>query len=392
MIISVLMVASCGGGGSPNTSVEVAAHSNAVKIKVNSGVRGDYINGLFTSVTICPPSRSCFDIDNILVDTGSTGLRILASAVPSGSPIFNRYIKNGKYVGECSQFVSGVMWGPMAMVDVKLNGETASNIPVQIMGDNTFNAVPAECAARGAIMNSIQTLAANGILGISNFIADCGMVCVSNSNNGLYYGCAANSCEKIALSEDEQIQNPVAHFVVNNNGSVIVLPEVPGNSAESAEGKLIFGINTQRNNQLLDVRSVSLNQQTASFSTIYSGRNYSASYFDTGSNAIYFDDLSIAQCSGISLQGYYCPLDNITLNVILQGIRQECHSFSFAISNAERSLQSSTLYAVQPYLAGIAGGSGQDFVWGLPFYFGKTFFTAIENKSISSDGIFIAYR
>ena len=41
-----------------------------------------YVNGLFTSVTICVPgTSSCQTLDGVLVDSGSSGLRLLASQV-----------------------------------------------------------------------------------------------------------------------------------------------------------------------------------------------------------------------------------------------------------------------------------------------------------------------
>jgi len=76
---------------------------------------------------------------------------------------------------ECTQFVSGVIWGPIANADVKIGGELAKNIPIQLAGVSGFNPVPNDCSSKGQLQNTVQTLSANGVLGISNFVNDCGV-------------------------------------------------------------------------------------------------------------------------------------------------------------------------------------------------------------------------
>jgi hypothetical protein len=66
-----------------------------------------------TQVTICQPSTStCQTIADVLVDTGSSGLRIFASAVTITLPSSN--------LGECMYFGSGTEWGRVHTVDVIL--------------------------------------------------------------------------------------------------------------------------------------------------------------------------------------------------------------------------------------------------------------------------------
>src|SRR5712691_10424984 len=60
---------------------------NTQTIVVNDGPDHSYFNGAFTSVLVCVPGQStCQVIDGILVDTGSSGLRILASALTLSLP------------------------------------------------------------------------------------------------------------------------------------------------------------------------------------------------------------------------------------------------------------------------------------------------------------------
>src|ERR1700684_3171714 len=77
----------CGGGGSPSpkTNVTTTTGQNVAPIVVNAGPANNYANGACATVTVCVPGTStCQTIDGMLVDTGSSGLRILSSALTSG--------------------------------------------------------------------------------------------------------------------------------------------------------------------------------------------------------------------------------------------------------------------------------------------------------------------
>ncbi len=78
--ISLLIAQSVGSCGS-NNSGSTPATSNVLPIVVNAGPAQNYFNGAFTSVTLCAPNQTtaCQTIDGVLVDTGSTGLRILSA-------------------------------------------------------------------------------------------------------------------------------------------------------------------------------------------------------------------------------------------------------------------------------------------------------------------------
>src|SRR5207342_1303998 len=71
-----------------STNVVAAPAQNVQPITVNSGPANNYVNGLFTSVTVCVPgsASNCQTIDGVLVDTGSSGLRILSSALTLNLP------------------------------------------------------------------------------------------------------------------------------------------------------------------------------------------------------------------------------------------------------------------------------------------------------------------
>ena len=87
---TVILVA-CGGGSSSSSSssndqsslpsINLAA--NSISINVGAGTARN-VNTPYVSVTICQPGTNiCKTVDNILLDTGSTGLRVLASTITS---------------------------------------------------------------------------------------------------------------------------------------------------------------------------------------------------------------------------------------------------------------------------------------------------------------------
>ena len=80
----LLLLASCGGGSaSTNVVTTNPGGSNVATLAVNLGLTGSYVNGVFTSVQVCAPgsTSNCVTIPDVLVDTGSTGLRVLSSAL-----------------------------------------------------------------------------------------------------------------------------------------------------------------------------------------------------------------------------------------------------------------------------------------------------------------------
>lgn len=61
------------------------------------------------------------------------------------------------------------------------------------------------------------------------------------------YECQTAGCVVVGENLSQQVQNPVALFVTDNNGVIIELPQVSA-LATSVNGSLVFGIGTQSNN------------------------------------------------------------------------------------------------------------------------------------------------
>src|ERR1700726_2971143 len=91
------------GGGSTGGTGTTPTVNNTQSIQVNLGPAGNAVNGLYTSVTVCVPgTSSCQTISDVLVDTGSEGLRILSSQISLALPAV--VDGNGNPLGNCVTF------------------------------------------------------------------------------------------------------------------------------------------------------------------------------------------------------------------------------------------------------------------------------------------------
>ena len=379
LLATALVLAHCGGSSHHNSIA--TSGSNVQPIVVNAGPAGNYANGLFVTITVCVPSTSnCQAIDGVLVDTGSYGLRILSS---NGGgeltlPLPPQTDSNGNPIGECGEFVSSLTWGRVATADVQISGESASAVPLQII-DPSFAAVPSKCQNIGVPeQDTLQALGANAILGIGPFVRDCGDACALPSNDsgnpGLYYSCVSTSCQITSEPVAQQIANPVALFAKDNNGVIVELPAVSA-AAASVSGSLVFGIGTQSNNGI-NAKDVFPLNSNAEFSTTFHGQSYPG-FIDSGSNGLFFlnsSTSSLPVCPDTS--SFYCPTSpaNLSATTTSNGVSA---SVNFMVQNAD-SLFSNTSASVFP---GLAGPNAGTFDWGLPFFFGRSVFTAIESRS-----------
>ncbi|NPT54970.1 DUF3443 domain-containing protein [Paraburkholderia elongata] len=364
------------GGTASNvaTSVPQSTTPNVQPIAVTTAP-GLTRNMLTTSVTVCQPGTSnCATINNIQVDTGSHGLRILASALPASLSL--AAVSSGSGVtGECAVFGDGYAWGAVRNADVRMAGQLAASIPIQLIADPTLPNVPTDCAGSGPSMLTVATLRANGILGVGLFAADCGSGCVNAALPRWYYSCdASGACLASTQALAQQVTNPVSQFALDNNGVVIDLPAIADAGAASVSGSLIFGIGTQANNTLGGASVVKANPQTGYVVTSSAGQTYATSYVDSGSNGLFFNSSQFPQC------GYwYCPSSTQTASASIVGTNGASNSVSFAIGNS-RTLFASSNNAFDN-LAGIASNS---FGWGLPFFFGRRVYTAIASRATSA--------
>lgn len=369
--------AGCGGSSGSHVNTITSSGSNVQAITVNSGPNGNYANGAFTSVTVCAPGTStCQTIDGILVDTGSSGLRILSSALTV--TLSQQKTSDGNPVVECLPFVSGYTWGPVQAADVQISGEKASAVPIQVISATDFP-VPTSCSDQGTPENTLADLGANGLLGVGNYAQDCGGACATNggSNPGLYYECPGSGCVVVAESLAQQVQNPVALFSTDNNGVILELPAVTGPEA-SVSGSMVFGIGTQSNNGLNGAVVYTLNQ-FGNITTSFNNQSYNESFLDSGSNGLYFLTSKIAGipvCTDATF--FYCPTSTQNLSATNQGSNGAHGQVLFSVANADNLFNSNPADFVFGELAGPNSLAGFD--WGLPFFYGRNVYTAIEGK------------
>jgi hypothetical protein len=378
---------SAAGGCSENAAfaaVKVAGGSapapqNVQALSVNAGPAG-ILNIPFVSITVCAPgsSTNCQTIDSIQVDTGSSGLRLLSSALSPALALPQQVDANGDPLVACVQFVDGFSWGPVKLADMHIAGEEAKSIPVQIIGDPAFPSIPTSCSSSGPPENTVETFGANGLVGIGVFLQDCGSGCAQAAIPGWYYGCNASGCAPIPVAVSQQLPNPVGLFSVDNNGTIIELASIPAGGAATATGSLIFGIGTQSNNGLGSAKVLATDPSTGNIVTNFSGENYSTSYIDSGSSLFYISTALYPLCTSAAA-GWYCPASAQYLSANLEGTNNNA-SASFSIANADQiAAANPNFYAFNNFAA--PAGDVSVFAWGLPFFYGRNVYTAIETRS-----------
>ncbi len=180
-----------------------------------------------------------------------------------------------------------------------------------------------------------------------------------------------------------QVTHPVVLFQTDNNGVILNFPAVSG-AQPTVDGTMTFGIGTESNNGL-GTATVYTMDTSDSFTTIFSGQTLQSSFIDSGSNGFFFPS-SLTVCPG-SLADFYCPSSIQNLSAINQGATQGTGTVNFSIDNA------SNLFNTNDAAYGDLGGpngtypctaSTCSFDWGLPFFFGKTVFTAVDGQPVPS--------
>jgi Protein of unknown function (DUF3443) len=376
---------------------------NATPVTVDAGPQPQSftaVNEAFISVTVCVPnSNTCQTVDHVLVDTGTSGLRLLSSVLTVPLPQQND--SSGNPLDECMLFLDGYGWGPVALADISIAGEKASSAPVQVMiPDSSSPSVPGTCSSRSMGANegnSVSALGANGILGVGLFQHDCGTTCASGNGTipPVYYDCPSSGCNPTYVMLPQQVPNPVAMFTFDNNGVLLYLPSVPTGGVPTVSGSLIFGIGTPSNNVLPQSAMVytvpDSGANIGELTTTFNGVSY-PSTIGSGATGIFFLDSTTTGIATCSVKGFtwYCPATSPDgLSAINQGANGNKGLVNFSIEDANKLLSSSnSAFSTLGAPAPVPGS----FDWGLSFFFGKTVFTAIDTKNTPAGmGPYIAY-
>jgi len=430
----VLLIAACGGGGGGSSSstppangggttappvgivspmgcgtVTATGSGNATPIVVDgfpcaaAGAAGiaNSPQVPYVSVKICAPGTStCQTIDHVILDSGSSGLRIAASALATGLrpgaglPYYTGASATGSNLTECELYVASFVYGPIVNVDVYIAGESVKNTQIQVFGDTNYPA-NADCksqAGTGTETDTVALFGGNGLLGVNFAPFDGGAP---------YYDCNGTPpvCTLNTNFTFQGIPNIVTQFATDNNGVAISLPAISATGTNTpVSGTLYFGIGTQTNNQpLANTMAIQSdgNLSSATFGTFevqVDGGSWTSAYIDSGTGNAYFSDSANAKliaCTASNFSGWYCPVST-------QSVALNYANFNPAATyNTASTLGTINLSVANPnYLTNntiafdnIAGTSGKtatissEVALGLTTFFGHTNYVLFANMT-----------
>lgn len=194
------------------------------------------------SITVCVPGTNiCSEIPNVMIDSGSDGLRLFGSLLPMGlKPVSDTH---GNSLAICGTLGGGASsWGPIVTADVVLGQEKAASVPMLAIDANFAN-VPVDCAK--PMKGPADIAGVNGILGIGTGLRDLSMAAKVPSNG--FYSCGTTSCAHCPMTSTTswascgsdfphpfEDLNPIAFLPLDNNGWLLQLPTVPATGSMSA--------------------------------------------------------------------------------------------------------------------------------------------------------------
>jgi hypothetical protein len=350
----------------------------------NAAFNAVYPNKPCVSVTVCDSAGdpgSCQVIDDILLDTGDSGLRIFRSVL--NATLQSQLDASTTY--DCVEYGDGsTVWGPVGTARVTLGGENYVTVPIHEIGSNTSDRDGGGNHVCANQLTSVNAAAYNGSLGLGIFQQDCGLSCAppGNANNGEYFTYNGVSVSGTAVVTGSQVTNPVTALLPlvggDNNGIIVQLPSVPSGGAASANGYVVLGIGTEANNAASGVTAYGASPagHFASFTTTFNGVSY-VGFLDTGSNGIF---VSFTGQPGGS--PFYAPSCTLSLSATNTGVvapLANAGAVPFQIANAD------TLAATgNNVFFNLAGPLGFDeFDWGIPFFLGRNVYLGIDQKSSS---------
>ena len=355
-------------------------------------------NILYATVTVCTPNSTtqCQTIDHVQIDTGSVGLQIVSQALNS-SVVLPAETVSGAPLRECVQFADGYTWGSMVTADVTIGSRSLKAFPVHLIGDAAAGSAPSNCVL-GPAENTVATFGANAILGIGNFLQDCGSYCVTNAPPAVYYSCpTATTCTSSTAPLAEQLNNPVGSMTADNNGVIVDLPAVTPPGAATVTGTVYFGIGTQSNNAFASTATMlELDPNNATLATTFNGTSQTGAVIDSGSNAYFFTDSALTACTSPNTS-YYCPTPDAALSAQIQGVTYSTITntdtatgpllpVNFTIGNATNLFTNNPSDAAFPTLGGPNGSVNNvivGFDWGLPFFFGRKVYVLFEQQTFA---------
>jgi hypothetical protein len=192
------------------------------------------------------------------------------------------------------------------------------------------------------------------------------------------------------------VTNPVFNFPVDNNGTILTLPAV-NDVAATVTGTLTFGIGTESNNTIPSTATIFTLDQSDNFITNPAGgQSLTASFIDSGSNGYFFPQINNLPniCSDNS--SWYCPptTTQFTATNVDPNNNSTSNTVTFSVDDFDTVTQANPTAAAFSNLAGPmpCTSSPCSFDWGLPFFYNRSVFTAIDGTTTpNGNGPFWAY-
>ena len=352
-----------------------APASNVVPVIVRTP-RGGF-NRMVVSITLCAPGTTvCTTIPDVMLDTGSTGLRIDASALPPWLRLPASRDSAGKPLAECLRFVHDVAWGPLVRADLHLGGEVATDLPIQVVADEDQDQ-PAGCP------RSTAQPTANGTLGLGPNLFDCADPCEQDPARPGVFAREAASWTPVRgkVATADRLSNPLRRLPRHNNGAVLDLPTPPPSGAMQLAGTLTLGVGTAANNRLGAARVVRLDGM-GRFTTLYGDRSYPAGTIDSGTETNILADDELPRCAGSSWA--FCAEPARQRDATIVGADGTPLRVPFTVGDyraaRERHVGASDVVAV------VADPAAKSFVWGAPFFMGRRVFVVLDGMAVPNAG------
>lgn len=383
----------------------VGNEANILPVTVGSG----YFNEPTISVKVCEvgSTTNCVVVNNLLLDTGSFGLRVFKSVISSlnlSSQTDTTIAAGGggttNPLAECFPYADGTAdWGPVVKADIYMGnapGLKASNIAIQKI-DSTY-VQPTVCSqsSHGPYTLDVSPSGSgyNGVIGVGVFTEDCGTLCsgVTGANTKVYFQCdtVGGTCTGVRVPLANQITNPAAGLPAGyNNGVALQLNAVSSDGGPTGVyGYLVLGIGNQTNNTPPSGVIMLQADANANFKTTFNGMVYNGSFIDSGTNTLSFPQTSSTpDCGGVNT-GFDCPSTIVTMSAIQGGCTTSPCSGGSTGSNAVE-----VPYYITNALNAIGSGNTVfndigtsmpgGFDWGLPFFLGRTVYVGFDATASS---------
>lgn len=384
-------LSACGGGGGGGGGAPQAAATTTTTTTVSNPPQSTALNQVpvvveqnpsittyvtlnvpYVSVKVCDSSGACTTVDHVLLDTGSYGLRLFASALngisltPQTVSASSGTATAGQPIGECANFVTSYMWGSVDTATVELAGETAANIPIQVVSDPNFATVPSACSGSGLTQYTTATqLGANGILGV-------GLMPTDGQNYFACSGAQGTTCQ--AATPPAEVMNPVAAFPGDNNGVILAMPSVPVSGQATASGVLTFGIDTQGDNSLSGFSVI----PGTNFTGTINGQAFQTGFFDSGSNVYFLTQSGIP----VDSSNYFAPAQATTLPVTITGSGASAAPYQTSLTLTAQPAQYSLSVNAYSGLGIHLGNTNTIGDFGIPYFYGKSIAYVIGGKAV----------